>query len=72
MATILREYDSLDGRNVVCLFGTDELTLHFNSVPTDQERNEAIVIREQQMLDEAVDHLQLIETERVDNGILDW
>jgi hypothetical protein len=72
MATILREYDSLGGRNVVCLFGTTEITLHFNSVPTNQERDEVIMIREQQMLDETVNNLQLIETERVDNGILDW
>jgi hypothetical protein len=72
MATIHREYDMLGGRNVVCLFGDEEVTLHFNSVPTDQERDEAIAIREQQMLDETVDNLHLTETERVDNAILDW
>lgn len=71
MAIILREYDMLGGRNVVCLFGTEEVTLHFNSVPTDQERDEAIAIREQQMLDTAVYNLQLTETERCDD-VLDW
>lgn len=56
MATILREYETCDGYNVVCLFEPGgKLTLHFLSTPTEEDKNSRISSIQNMFTEEAAE-----------------